>query len=224
MKKRLRVVITSGPTRERIDPVRYISNYSTGHMGALLAAQALRRGHRVTVISGPVSEALPPAATVVPVESAREMDAALRRQARQADAVVMAAAVADFRPARPASAKLARTGRLTLRLEAVPDVIGRLPRRRGQVVAGFAVEHAPVTARAARKLARKRLDVLAAQELRPDGAPFGRRAVRAWLLERQGPVQALGTVSKPALARAILDKVEELWYRQQRPFGTHASY
>jgi phosphopantothenoylcysteine decarboxylase/phosphopantothenate--cysteine ligase len=219
-RSKLRIVITSGPTRERIDPVRYLSNYSTGRMGASLAKAALARGHRVTVISGPGSEPLPARTRVIPVEAASDMDAALRRQARQADVIVMAAAVADFRPARPGRVKLPRTRRLTLRLEAVPDLIGRLPRRKPQIVAGFAVESGSVLGRAARKLRAKRLDALVAQRLTPDGAPFGRRPVRAWLLEPCARPRPLGRVSKPAVARALLDKVEELWYRQQ---GTHES-
>ena len=108
MKRPLRIVISAGPTREPIDPVRFISNYSTGYMGACLAAEALQRGHRVTVVSGPGVGPLPGRARVVPVERAREMDAAMRRESRRADAVIMAAAVADFQPSRARGGKLAR--------------------------------------------------------------------------------------------------------------------
>jgi phosphopantothenoylcysteine decarboxylase/phosphopantothenate--cysteine ligase len=218
-KRRLRIVITSGPTREPIDPARFMSNYSTGYMGAQLAAQALRRGHRVTVISGPAAEPLPSRARVVRIEDARQLEAALRRHAKRQDAVIMAAAVADFRAARPSMRKLSRGRGLTLRLQATPDIIGRMPRRAGQVVAGFAVESAHVPQRAVRKLRAKRLDLLLAQAVRPDGAPFGRRPVQAWLVARgRGGIRvtALGRRSKRAVAGLLLDKVEGLCYGQTK--------
>ena len=223
-KRRLRVLITAGPTREPIDPVRFISNYSTGYMGARLAAEALRRGHQATVISGPVTEPYPQAAYVVPVSKAHELERALRRRAPGADVIVMAAAVADFQPARAAAVKLPRRAAVTLKLRATPDIIARLPRRPQQVVAGFAVETGPsAVSRAQRKLREKRLDVLLAQQAGPSadaggraGAPFGRRKVRAWLLDRSGAVEDLGSLSKQDVARVLLDKVEALWYGQRR--------
>lgn len=215
-RRRLRVLISAGATRERIDPVRFLSNDSTGYMGSRLAAEALRRGHRVTVVSGAVQEPMPRGARVLRVENARQMEAMMRRCAASADAVIMAAAVSDFRPATVRRAKLPRRRRLTLRLEATPDIIARIPQRRGQVRAGFAIESGAVVPRARRKLAAKRLDVLLAQRLNGHGEPFGRRAVSAWLLSRDGAAKALGRISKPAAARRILDKVEALWYGQQR--------
>ena len=146
----------------------------------------------------------------------------MRRLAGGADAVVMAAAVADFRMSRPRTSKLRRQARLTLRLVATPDIIARLPRRARQVRAGFALESGPVVPAAARKLRAKRLDALVAQRVNGSGAPFGRRPVRAWLLSRRPGAQApevrpLGTVAKAQVARVLLDKVEELWYGQRRP-------
>ena len=138
---------------------------------------------------------------------------------------MMAAAVADFRPVRPSATKLRRTRGMTLRLEATPDIIARLPRRRGQVVAGCALEPRDVVAGGLRKLRHKRLDVLLVQQAPRHGgsggpsgqrAPFGRHPVRAWLLVRGGPPRALGVVSKPRAARALLDKAEALWYGQHR--------
>lgn len=216
MKRRLRVLISAGPTRERIDPVRFISNYSTGYMGGQLASEALARGHRVTVVRGPTTEAFPRSARVIPVEDARSMERAMRGAARRADAIIMAAAVADFRAGKRSGRKLSRQGRLTLRLEATPDIIGRLPRRHGQIVAGFALETSDVLARARRKLGRKRLDAIVAQRATRPGGPFGRRAVQAWLLTRRGTTP-LGVCSKRRIARALLDKVEGLWYGQLTP-------
>ncbi len=216
-RRALKILITSGPTREPIDPVRFLSNYSTGYMGAQLVAEALKRGHQVTVVSGPATEPLPARARVVAVERAHDMEHATRRYAPKADVVIMAAAVSDYRPARPSAAKLERSGRLTLRLRATPDIIGRLPRRRGQLVAGFALETGAVPSRAATKLRRKRLDVLVAQRIGAAGGPFGRRPVQAWLLEAGRRTVPLGAVSKAAVARVLLDKIEALWYGQQRP-------
>ena len=218
--RRRRVLISAGPTREWLDPVRYLSNASTGYLGARLAAEALARGHRVTVVYGPASEPLPRGARVVPVTDSRQMERAMRREARTADAVIMAAAVADFRPAHRSRTKLARRGTVRLRLEATPDIVARLPRRPGQVVAGFALETGRVVPRAGRKLRDKRLDVIVAQDAAA-GSPFGRRPVRAWLLERGGVVTGLGRVGKPVIARALLDKVEALWYVQSRNFRPH---
>ena len=182
-----------------------------------MAAEALARGHQVTVVLGPATESMPGGARVIPVTTAREMEQALRRAARRADAIIMAAAVCDFRPARVSAAKLRRRSRLTLALEATPDLIGRLPRRARQVVAGFALESDRVVARAAQKLRAKRLDLLLAQEVTHRSAPFGRTRVRAWLLGRGGAVTALGCVPKQTVARALLDKIEWLWYGQHEP-------
>ncbi len=212
----LRVLISAGPTREPIDSVRFLSNYSTGMMGACLATEALSRGHQVTVVCGPVTEPYPRGVRLIPVERSTEMARAMRQQARQADAVVMAAAVADFRPAQRQKTKLARHGCLTLHLRATPDIIKSLPRRPGQVVAGFALESVRVVQRARRKLQLKRLDLLLAQQAGTAQPPFGQRTVRAWLLERPGRVTDLGRTSKSSVARALLDKIEALWYGQPR--------
>ncbi|MBI3997333.1 MAG: phosphopantothenoylcysteine decarboxylase [Candidatus Omnitrophica bacterium] len=210
----LRVLISAGPTREPIDPVRFLSNYSTGYMGAQLATQALARGHRVTVVTGPVREPMPAGARVIPVERAQDMAHALQRRAPRADVVMMAAAIADFRPVRRAARKLPRARTHTLRLTATPDIVGGLPRHKGQLIVGFALETGSVLARAVRKLRTKRLDVILAQAASARQTPFGRTRVRAWLVERNGVVTPLGRCAKPAIARVLLDKVEGLWYGQ----------
>ena len=224
MRKRpLRVLISAGPTREPLDPVRFISNYSTGYMCARLAAEALARGHRVTVVSGPSAEPLPPKARRIAVEQAAEMERTMRWQSGSADVIIMAAAVSDLRPVRRFPSKLPRIPR-ALRLQATPDIISRLPRRSRQLVVGFALETDRVLAHAQQKLRAKRLDLLLAQQ----GTPFGRRKVRAWLLERCSQsglssrqskldaVQPLGVRSKAEIARVLLDKIEALWYGQRQ--------
>ena len=231
----LRVLISAGPTREPIDPVRFLSNYSTGYMGAQLAAEALARGHRVTVVCGPGVEPMPPGARVLPVEQAAEMEQVLRRNAGRADLIIMAAAVSDFRAARVAAAKLPRQPQSLIRLRATPDIIARLPRRPRQLRVGFALESGRVVPRAQRKLRRKHLDLLLAQRVNGHGAPFGRARVRAWLLSRptsptahggrgQGSLVAdLGTLSKRQVARVLLDKLEALWYGQPRLANTRCA-
>ena len=207
----LRILISSGPTREPLDPVRFISNYSTGYMGRQLAVQALARGHRVTVISGPGIEAFPSSARVIHVEQAVEMDRALHQHGPWADVIIMAAAVADFRMIRPAPRKLRRRATLALQLTAVPDIVAHLPRRSGQLIVGFALEAEHVVLRAKQKLRDKRLDLLVAQDVR-ESRPFGHRQVHAWLLERGGTIRKLGRLGKPQVARLLLDKIEALWY------------
>ena len=232
--RRLRVLISAGPTREPIDRVRFLSNASTGAMGARLAAEALARGHRVSVVSGPVTETLPRAARVIRVEQAAQMEQALRRLSPWADVVIMAAAVCDFRLAHPLPGKLPRRGRLRLSLEATPDLIRGLPRHRGQVVVGFSLEVSRVAERARQKLREKRLDLLLAQRLAgsrtaaarrrrwsSDVSPFGRTSVEAWLVSRDGGVRPLGRRSKPRLARVLLDKIESLWYGQHEREDGH---
>lgn len=183
-------------------------------MGARLAAEALARGHRVSVIHGPITEPLPSAARTLAVERSDEMMRALRRLARTADVIIMAAAVADFRPSHATTRKLPRRTTLTLQLEATPDLLAQIPRRAGQLVVGFALETHRVLAGALRKLRAKRLDVLLAQKVNGSDSPFGRRSVRAWLLTRDGSVTPLGRVSKRQVARLLLDKIEALWYGQ----------
>ena len=215
--RRLRVLIASGPTREPIDPVRFLSNYSTGLMGRCLAVEALRRGHRVRVVSGPTSVPLPRGARVVWVEQAQQMQQALRTQARWADALIMAAAVCDFKPIVRRATKLPRRGRLRLALQATPDIVGSLPRRAGQVRVGFALETGPfarATARSAAKLMAKRLDLIVGETMNGQ-TPFGKHPVQAFLVHRTGEMRRLGMVSKPRLAHAILDEVERLWKNQR---------
>ena len=229
MTRPLRLLISSGPTREPLDPVRFISNYSTGYMGSVLTAEALQRGHRVTLVSGPTELPPPRGARVIAIECAEDLRQAMRREAPKADVIIMAAAVSDFQLARPARHKLARRGMLRLRLRATPDIIRTLPRRRGQLVVGFALETADAVARARRKLQAKRLDLIIGQHLpapasatgRPGnghGSPFGPNQVKAFFVNAAGRVTRLGRIPKPMLARLILDEIDRLWYG-----GLHAN-
>ncbi|HEY7590201.1 MAG TPA: bifunctional phosphopantothenoylcysteine decarboxylase/phosphopantothenate--cysteine ligase CoaBC [Candidatus Limnocylindrales bacterium] len=207
------VVVTAGGTREAIDPVRYIGNRSTGKMGSAIAAAALDRGARVTVVAANVEVPLPESAAVMRVESAAELLAALEGLARDGfDALVMAAAVADFRPTRTAESKIPRDGTLRLELEATPDVLAtissRLPaaRPRRPVLVGFAAETGSLD-RAADKLRRKGLDLLVANDVSEPGSGFGTDTNRVSILDADGGRDDLALMPKRAVADRLLDRV-----------------
>jgi phosphopantothenoylcysteine decarboxylase/phosphopantothenate--cysteine ligase len=213
----LHLLVTAGPTREPIDPVRFLSNRSSGIFGYAVAQAAARRGHRVVLLSSPTALASPPGVRVEPFETADELAGAMRRWWRWCDVVVMTAAVSDFRPRRRAASKLARTGRLRLDLVATPDIIGAFGRRKGcRVLVGCALESAQMQARAVRKLVSKRLDLMVATSVGRGrgGSPFGNRPMRTTLLGADGSVRPLGRCTKAALARRLLDRVERLCYRR----------
>src|SRR5687767_8430203 len=182
-----RVLITSGPTREPIDPVRYVGNRSTGKMGAALAAEAVARGAVVTVVLG-LGAIEPPGAEVVPVETAEEMRDAVLARFDDADAVVMAAAVADFRPKAVADEKLKKdAGVPELHLEPTPDILAELGERRtGQVLVGFAAETENLEHAGRRKLGSKRLDLVVVNLVGRDGTGFGSDTNEAMILAADG--------------------------------------
>lgn len=202
------VVVSAGPTYEDLDPVRYLGNRSTGRMGYAIAAAALQRGARVTLVSGPTNLVDPAGVTTRRVRTAREMDAAVHEAAADADLVVMAAAVADYRPEHCADDKVKKAGDLTLRLVRNPDILAGLgeARRSGEleaVLVGFALETTDLEANARGKLQRKRVDLIVANEAK-DG--FGGDTNRAALVTAEG-VDWLATMSKRELAERILDAV-----------------
>ncbi|OFW36169.1 MAG: hypothetical protein A3F70_12320 [Acidobacteria bacterium RIFCSPLOWO2_12_FULL_67_14] len=211
-----RVLVTAGPTYEDIDPVRYIGNRSSGRMGFALAAEARRRGARVTLVAGPTRLAPPAADEIVRVRSAAEMHAAVLGGAEGADVVIMAAAVADYTPADPASHKVSKQdGPLTLTLERTPDILAELGRARPRrasgspILVGFAAETADVIPRAREKRTRKGLDLIVANDVSRADAGFdvGTNAVTVIGDERQREVPLQ---SKERVAAAILDEVEDL--------------
>jgi phosphopantothenoylcysteine decarboxylase/phosphopantothenate--cysteine ligase len=211
-----RVVVTAGPTREALDPVRYLSNHSSGKMGYALAAEARARGAAVTLITGPVALAAPEGVAVVRVTTAAEMQRAVTAAARRADALVMAAAVADYRPARAAAGKLRRSAAgLELRLEPTPDILGGLRKRPGLVTVGFALETGPGLPAARRKLREKGCDLVVLNDpTRPDSA-FGGETNRVTLVSA-GAAERLPVLTKREAAGRILDRVQRLWGRRGR--------
>jgi len=207
---RRHVVVTAGPTREHVDPVRYLSNESSGRMGFELARAAAQRGWRVTLISGPVALETPAGVRRVDVVSAREMLAAARTAFRGADALFMAAAVADWRPRRRLAGKWRAKdgGAATASIELVrnPDVLATVARGRGaRLAVGFALETADGLRRARAKLERKRLDYIV---LNDDSALNASRAT-VTILGRDGSLRRFENRSKPALARVLMDLAED---------------
>jgi len=212
----VRVLVTAGPTREAIDPVRYLSNRSSGKMGYAVAEAARARGAEVTLVSGPVALPPPPGVEVVRVESAADLFAAVTARAGAADVVVKAAAVADFRPAAPSATKIKKEGAaggLALALEPTGDVLAAVlaARREGRpLVVGFAAETDRVEERAREKLARKPVDLLVVNDVSAPGSGFDVDTNRVTLFWPGGGREELPELPKRAVAERLLDEVVKL--------------
>jgi phosphopantothenoylcysteine decarboxylase/phosphopantothenate--cysteine ligase len=206
-----RVVVTAGPTRESIDPVRVVTNRSSGKMGYRLAEAAWERGAEVVLISGPVALAPPIGVRLRSVETTVELEAAVREELPSADVLVMAAAPADFRPSDPSDSKRARNdGALAIPMEPTVDILSatRDERRAGSVIVGFALETGDALAKGRAKLERKDLDLIVVNDALEPGAGFEVDTNRVALLDRDGAAQILPLQSKRDVAEAILDAVE----------------
>lgn len=210
-----RILVTAGPTYEDLDPVRYLGNRSSGRMGFAVAEEAARRGAAVTLISGPTSLTSPARCEVVRVRSAVEMHTEVMARADAADAVVMAAAVADYRPTTRADQKVSKgSGDLTIQLTRNPDVLADLGARRasrgqGPVLVGFAAETEHMVARARAKRERKQVDLIVANDVSRQDAGFD-VDTNAVTLVGATLTEALPLQSKARVAGAILDRVETL--------------
>jgi phosphopantothenoylcysteine decarboxylase / phosphopantothenate---cysteine ligase len=209
-----RVLITAGGTREEIDPVRFISNHSSGRMGFALAEAARARGAEVTVVAGSTSAEAPAGVRVVRAMSAAEMRDAVAREVESSTVFIAAAAVADYRPAERAANKMKKSGEaLTLKLEPTPDILEEVSRSRrdGLLVVGFAAETERVVENARAKLERKNLDAVVANDLTQDGAGFDKETNVITLLtrDRESP-DTLPLMSKLDAAHRVLDEVARL--------------
>ena len=209
----LRVVVTAGPTREAIDPVRYLTNHSSGKMGYAIARQAANRGAEVILISGPSQEQVPPGVIYVPVQSAQEMFLAVQQYYGQADAVIKAAAVADYRPKQVFDRKLKKTeGDLTLELERNVDILAWLgAHKTEQILVGFAAETDNVEQNALGKLQRKHLDFIAANDVTEANSGFGKDTNKIALYGADHSVIDLPVLRKEDAADRILDAVLQLY-------------
>ena len=217
--------MTAGPTREALDPARFLSNPSTGKMGYALASESLARGADVTLISGPTLLAPPAGARVVRVTTADEMFRAALNQAPGVDLVLKAAAVADYRPEERARGKIKKESlrrkalkergadrAVLLRLLPTPDILEELGRRKkpGQVLVGFAAETGDLEANSLKKLRKKNLDLVVANRIGREGEGFEAETNRALVIDREGRKIELPLMSKEAMAARILDLAEPL--------------
>ena len=210
-----RMVVSAGGTQEPIDPVRVLANRSSGKQGFAIAQAALDRGAAVTLVAAPCSLATPVGATRVDVSTAQEMADAVLEACAGADALVMAAAVADFRPARPAAKKLKKdAGAPNLELEKTTDILGVVTaaRARPACVVGFAAETGDLLANARKKLKEKRLSLIVANDVTQPGAGFGSDSNRVTLIDAKG-AEELPLLSKADVAGKILDRVQALLSR-----------
>ena len=204
------VVVTAGPTYEPIDPVRFIGNHSSGKMGVAVAAEAARRGATVHLILGPGTVAPPAGAQVVRITTAEQMREAVMRYADDTDAIVMAAAVADFRPKDAATGKLKKDdGTPEVTLEPTPDILAELGERpQRPYLVGFAAETSDVEAHGRAKLARKHADLVVANEVGREGTGFGSETNHAAVVSVNGDDIALRDWTKRELASVIVDRIE----------------
>lgn len=205
----MRILITAGPTREPIDAVRYIGNRSSGKMGAALAEAAMRAGHAVTLVLGPVTAAIPRGASRVDVETAEQMREAVLSRFPEHELLIMAAAVADYRPIASQTGKLERHGKLVLELEATQDIVADagLIKRPDQRTVGFSLESRGNLDRAGQKLARKRLDLIV---YNPTDT-MSSQTIEATLLWPDGRREDLPSRPKPEFADILLKRAAELF-------------
>ncbi len=206
----MKILVTAGPTREAIDPVRFIANRSSGKMGYLTATAAAARGHEVRLVSGPVCLPPPDGVETISVISAEDMLQAVRMHVSWCDALVMAAAVADWRPAETVSAKIKKTGRrMTLDLVPTPDILQRIaPYKEHRLFVGFAAETSTVVKYAAVKLTEKNLDYIVANDVSQPDAGFEVDTNRAVLLGADGRREEWPLMSKQDMADRLLDVIE----------------
>lgn len=209
-------LITAGPTREAIDPVRFLTNGSSGKMGYSVAKAAAERGARVILVSGPTSIEAPPSVELVSVVSAREMYDEVMKYYPMCDVVVKAAAVSDYRPAHVSKEKIKKgDGNLTIILERNPDILYELGKNKGrQILVGFAAESTNVEEYAREKLKRKNLDLIVGNDITKKGSGFSSDTNMGFIMNSEGAIEYVPKMSKYQMANLILDKVKLLLKRQ----------
>ncbi len=212
--RKKRILVTAGPTYEAIDPVRFISNRSSGKMGFAIANAAALRGATVTLVTGPVSLETPKNVARIDVESAQEMFKAVNDHGKKADAIIMAAAVADYAPENPARQKIkkrAGSGTPNLRLITTPDILETLGKRKnGKLLVGFALETDNGLANAREKLKRKNLDLIVLNTLKQRKSVFGSDSNVVTIIDRKGKAEQFPEMPKFDVANTILDRIKDL--------------
>lgn len=206
-----KVLVTAGPTREALDPVRFLSNRSTGKMGYAIAKMAMLRGADVTLVSGPVNLTPPPFVKVVPVESAQEMFEAVRDAAEEQDIIIKSAAVADYRPTTIAEDKIKKSDEeMSIPLERTTDIIKYLGehKREGQFICGFSMETKDMLANSSKKLEKKKMDMIVANNVKEEGAGFATDTNKVVVITKDG-MKDLPLMSKEEVADSLLSEIME---------------
>ena len=213
-----RILVTAGPTRESMDPVRFITNHSTGRMGYAIAAQAKKRGAEVILVTGPVNLEIPAGVEGVPVTTAEEMYQAVMDRAADQDMIIKAAAVADYRPRQVNAQKTKKQeGSLVIEFERTRDILAELgkAKREDQCICGFSMETEQVLENSQKKLEKKNADMIAANSLRESGAGFGTATNHLVLITRDRK-EDLGMRTKEECADVLLDRLYGLWQKKQK--------
>ncbi len=214
----MRILVTAGPTRESLDPVRYITNHSTGKMGYAIAEQAQRRGAEVTLVTGPVSLKIPDGVNGIKITTAEEMYQAVMSCEDTQDMIIKAAAVADYRPKQVNPEKTKKKdGALVIELERTKDILAELGsrKREEQCICGFSMETEHVLENSRVKLKKKNVDMIAANSIRESGAGFGGDTNHLVLITDAGE-EDIGMLTKEACADRLLDKLYEIWKKKQK--------
>ncbi|MBO5373794.1 MAG: bifunctional phosphopantothenoylcysteine decarboxylase/phosphopantothenate--cysteine ligase CoaBC [Lachnospiraceae bacterium] len=212
------ILVTAGPTRESLDPVRFITNHSTGKMGYAIAEQAAKRGAKVTLVTGPVKIEVPKGVTAVSITTAKEMYQEVIERAKTQDMIIKAAAVADYRPKQVNTEKTKKKdGDLVIELERTKDILAELGSRKSekQCICGFSMETENVLENSRKKLVKKNVDMIAANSIRESGAGFGVDTNHLVLITKDGE-DDLGMLSKEDCADALLDRVLKIWKNKQK--------
>ncbi|MBO5303690.1 MAG: bifunctional phosphopantothenoylcysteine decarboxylase/phosphopantothenate--cysteine ligase CoaBC [Lachnospiraceae bacterium] len=212
------ILVTAGPTRESLDPVRFITNHSSGKMGYAIAEQAAKRGAEVTLVSGPVNLNVPEGVNVVPITTAEDMYQAVVSRAVKQDIIIKAAAVADYRPKQVNTEKTKKKdGDMVIELERTKDILAQLGSQKteNQCICGFSMETENVMENSRQKLTKKNVDMIAANSIRESGAGFGVDTNHLVLITKDGEYD-LGMLTKEACADALLDHVLKIWESKQK--------
>lgn len=213
-----RILVTAGPTRESLDPVRFITNHSSGKMGYAIAERAARRGAEVTLVTGPVNLDVPKGVAAVPVVTAEEMYQAVISRAPEQDMIIKAAAVADYRPKQVNREKTKKKdGEMVIALERTKDILAQLGSQKTerQCICGFSMETENVLENSRQKLEKKQVDMIAANSIREAGAGFGVDTNHLVLITKDGE-EDLGMLKKEACADALLNRMQKIWESRQK--------
>jgi len=210
-KSRFSILITAGPTREHLDPIRFLSNPSTGKMGFELARAAIKKKHKVVLVSGPTYLSPPAGIKFVPIVSGLEMKKAVEKYFPRCDCLIMAAAVSDYCPKRVFHKKIKKTSLLqTVELKPVSDILLAAGKQKGgRILVGFALETENLLKNALKKLKTKNLDIIVANRLSPKTSPFGDKPTSVIILDKEGRGERFNGLTKREIAQILLNKLTE---------------